>query len=108
MTAYRAVALSACHRSGVATLGGTDLTALMGSLRRYWLATSRFSYPIRPVWRDQAIVGDRVGVKVDLDFGVQGNYLQGGDQVFDEEFASFVQVLDIGVAAVPVICERIQ
>ena len=56
---------------------------------------------------DQAVVGDHIRVEVDLDFGVQGDHLQGGGQVFDEEFLGFVQVVDVGVAAVAVVGQRL-
>lgn len=39
---------------------------------------------------DQAIVGHHVGVEIQLDLGIQGNHLQGGGQVFDEQFAGFI------------------
>jgi len=52
---------------------------------------------------DQAVVGDHVGVEVDLHAGVAGDGLQGGGQVVDEQLAGLIQIVHIGVAAVAVV-----
>jgi len=52
---------------------------------------------------DQAVVGHYIRVEIDLDLGIQGDNLQGGGQIFDEEFLSFIEVIDVGIAAVAIV-----
>ena len=56
-----------------------------------------------PDRRDQAVVGDHIGVEVELDLGVEGDDLQGGDQVFDENLLGFIEIIDIRIVAVAII-----
>ena len=85
VTSYRAVALSAR-----AVTGGADLPGIKRVVAED-LAVAQHppSADIAVLVSDQTVVDDHVGVEVDLDFGIEGDHLQCGSQVFNEEFASF-------------------
>jgi len=95
---------------------GRKVTAYRAVARRYQHQPHRCGNPscclqqpsadIPVLIPDQAVVGDHVRVEVDLDLGVQGDDLQGGGQVFDEQFLGLVQVIHVGVAAVAVVGQR--
>jgi hypothetical protein len=56
---------------------------------------------------DQAVVGDYVGVEIDLQLGIEGNYLRGGSQIFNKEFPGFIEIIYVGVIAVAVVGESL-
>ena len=55
---------------------------------------------------NQAVVGHHIGVEIDLDFGIQGDDLQGGGQVFNEEFAGFIDIVYVGIISIAIIGQR--
>jgi hypothetical protein len=46
------------------------------------------------------------GVEIYLDLEIESDHLQGGGQIFDEQFLGLVQIIDIGVVAVAVVGQR--
>ena len=41
----------------------------------------------------QDVVSHHIGIEIHLDLGIQGDDLQGGGQVFDEELLGFVHLI---------------
>ena len=82
---------------GGGAVPGADLTGIDGIIAEVLVGD------IPVLVSDQAVVGDHIGVEIDLDLGIQGDDLQGGGQIFDEEFLGFIQIIDIGVVAVAVV-----
>jgi len=86
------------HRiQGGSAVPGTDLTSIDGIVAEVLVGH------IPVLVTDQAVVGNHIGVEIHLDFGIQGDHLQGGGQIFDEELLGLVQVIDVGITAVAVV-----
>jgi hypothetical protein len=54
---------------------------------------------------DQAVVGNHIGIEIDLHLSIQRDHLQGGGQIIHKEFAGFVEIVYVGVVAIAVICQ---
>jgi hypothetical protein len=46
------------------------------------------------------------GVEIYLDLGIESDHLQSGGQVFHEQLLGFIEIIDIGVAAVAIVGQR--